>query len=242
MKHATAAGVIVLLCLGAPSAATAQRPTRATGFISLNVAMQEGPQRLALAVPVEIFGDTASLAIDDDIIGGTLFDVSAGLRGPRFAFGVGFSSTSVTDSHDFTAETLSPGGPGSFTRSVNGITPGLRHTERAILIFAAATRQVTERFDVMFTAGPTFFKVKQTVPTDITVSEPFGQVLQLPTATVSESAIGLHGSLDLNYMFHPRIGVGGLVRYAWGSVTLPNSTESMTLGGFQVGAGVRARF
>ena len=242
MKHATAAGVIVVFCLASPPPANAQRRPRTTGFISVNAAMQEGPQKLALAVPVEIFGDTASLTVDDDIIGGPLFDVSGGLRGPRFAFGAGFSSTSTTDSHDFTAETLSPGGPGSFTRSVNGITPGLRHTERTVFIFAGATRQVTDRFDVMVAAGPTFFSVKQTVPVDITVSEPFGQVLQIPTATVSESAIGLHGSLDLNYMFHPRIGVGGLVRYAWGSVTLPNSTESMTLGGFQVGAGVRARF
>jgi hypothetical protein len=242
MKYTTAAGVMLAFCLATTPAAYAQRPPRTTGFINVNAAIQEGPQNLALAVPVEIFGDSATLTIDDGIIGGALVDVSGGLRGPRFAFGAGFSRTSVTDSHDFTAETVSPGGPGSFTRSVNGITPGLQHTERAVFIFAGITKQVTRRFDVIVAGGPTFFSLEQAVPTDVTISEPFGQVLEMPMATVKESAIGFHGSLDLNYMFHRRIGVGGLVRYAWGSVTLPDSTESMTLGGFQVGAGVRVRF
>jgi hypothetical protein len=39
-----------------------------------------------------------------------------------------------------------------------------------------------------------------------------------------------------------RVGVGGLARYTWGSVDLAGATKSLTVGGFQIGAGVRLRF
>ena len=43
-------------------------------------------------------------------------------------------------------------------------------------------------------------------------------------------------------MINPRFGVGGMARYVWGSVDLENSTDSLKLGGFQIGGGLRVRF
>ncbi len=44
-------------------------------------------------------------------------------------------------------------------------------------------------------------------------------------------------------MLNPRFGVGGIARYTWGSADLDEtSDDSLTLGGFQIGAGLRVRF
>jgi hypothetical protein len=38
------------------------------------------------------------------------------------------------------------------------------------------------------------------------------------------------------------VAVGGLARYAWGSADIDGATESLGVGGFQIGVGVRYRF
>jgi hypothetical protein len=241
MRIVSTASLALAICLVDSPAVLAQQGAPVRGFVSANVAIQEGPQTLALDVPVELFESQGVLTVDDGLICCSVIDVSGGLRGRRFAFGVGYTRGSTTGAHDLTASTV-PVTSGSFRRSVNGVTPPLEHTERIVYVFAGATRQVTDRFDLMFSAGPAFFSLKQEVPTGLTVTE-FPQIIQdVSTDIVNDTAIGFHLSLDLNYMFHPKLGIGGLVRYAWGSVELPNATQSMTLGGISFGAGVRARF
>jgi hypothetical protein len=43
-------------------------------------------------------------------------------------------------------------------------------------------------------------------------------------------------------MVTPRYGVGGLARYSRGSIDLDNASDSLKVGGFQIGAGLRVRF
>lgn len=241
MTHARGLRVMVLISLAAVPAAHAQPAPRAAGFINVNAAMQEGPQHLSLAVPIEIFGSDGTMTIDDGVIGGALFDVSGGLRGRGFAFGLGYSRIITDKAFNLTAAT-NPASPGSFTRSVKGITPSLEHSERTVYAFAALTRRVTRRFDFMVSGGPSFISVRQGLPTGLALDSRGSLVQHVDTRTVDDSAIGFHGALDFNYMFHTHIGAGALARYTWGAVTLPDSTESMTVGALQVGAGVRARF
>ena len=231
------AGIFLL----APAPADAQSASGG-GFVNANLAIQEGSRTLAVSVPAELFGSSGALKIDDSLSGGTLIDVSGGARGRRFAFGVGYSRTRVTDSLDLTASTI-PFSPGSFTRSVRGVAPDLRHEERVVYVSAAVIRQVTHRFDVMVSAGPAFFTVRQDLPTAVTLDERRGAEIQgVSTRTVEESAVGLQFSLDLAWMIRPHIGVGGVGRYSRASVHLPDGTESMTLGGVTIGLGLRARF
>ena len=241
MTHATAVPLMVVLCFAAVPAASAQPAPRAAGFVNVNAAIQEGPQRLSIAVPVEIFDSSGTLRIDDGLVGGGMFDVSGGLRGRGFAFGLGYSRASTETSFDFTAST-NPASPGSFTRSVVGITPELEHSERTVYAFAALTRRVTRRFDFMLSGGPSFISVRQGLPTGLTLDARGSTVLHVDTTTIEDSTIGFHAALDFNYLFHKRIGIGALARYTWGSITLPDSTDDMTLGGLQVGAGLRLRF
>ena len=54
--------------------------------------------------------------------------------------------------------------------------------------------------------------------------------------------MGVHFGVDLTYMVTPRFGVGGIARYSWGSADLAGAEDSVTVGGFQIGAGLRVRF
>lgn len=237
----TTPAVAAALLLAVPLPVIAQ-PSSGGPFVNANLAIQEGPRTLSVAVPADVFGSSGTLAIDDSLSGGTLVDVAAGARGRRFAFGVGYSRTRVEDSLDLTASTIQFS-PGSFQRLVRGVTPGLVHDERAFYFSAGAIRQVTGRFDVTVSAGPSFFKVRQTLPDGVTLTEPLGaSIRHVSTRVVEESAIGLQASVDLNWMIRPHIGVGGLGRYSWGSIDLPDSTSPMTIGGLTVGIGLRARF
>jgi hypothetical protein len=60
---------------------------------------------------------------------------------------------------------------------------------------------------------------------------------------VDKTTIGIHFGVDVTYMVNPRFGFGGIARYTWGSADLAGTDEdSLTLGGFQIGGGLRVRF
>ena len=220
----------------------AQPAPRARGFVNFNIAIEEGPQQVSLSVPSVVYGQPGVITVNDSITGMTMLDMSGGVRGARFLFGGGYSRSSIVDTHEFTASTT-PAPGSTFTRTLNYITPGLTHTERTIYVFAGMIKQVTNRFDAVIAGGPAFFALTQEIPDElIQTPDVFGRFVSMDTRSVDESTVGFHGALDLNYLFHPRIGLGVLFRYTWGSVDLPDSTDSMTLGGVQIGAGARVRF
>ena len=59
---------------------------------------------------------------------------------------------------------------------------------------------------------------------------------------VTKRTVGAHVGLDVAYMITKRFGVGGLARYTWGTADFAGATDKLTVGGFQIGGGLRARF
>lgn len=229
----------VLLAFGPASAQQSDRPE---GFASFNLAVEDGPRYLTVAVPAPIFETAGTIDVDDHVAGATMMDVSGGVRGRRFACGAGLSRSHTVDSYQFTASTA-PAVPGGFTRSLQAVTPGLEHHERVVYVFASLVHQFTNHLDLMVSGGPAFFNVSQALPLEITQGPmPYGDFESMETTVVERSAVGFHGALDFNYLFNQRLGFGVLLRYSYGSVDLPDSTRSMTLGGIQIGTGLRARF
>ena len=53
---------------------------------------------------------------------------------------------------------------------------------------------------------------------------------------------GFHLGVDVTYLVTKRFGVGGLLRYTHGSVSLEGASDALTVGGFQIGVGGRLRF
>jgi hypothetical protein len=233
---------VAALALAAPAAAQAP-PLTERVFINVNAAVQEGSTHLAVATPLPAFGKEGTLAVDHNLAGGNLFDVSGfvRLRG-GLLFGVGYSHVSSTDAPPYKSTIPSP--VDGFTPLTTQGTVGLTHSENVVYVSAAFARAVTDHFVYMVTAGPAFFRAEQDLPFTSAIFAPNGVVTTTqPTTTLyKESTVGFQGGLDLNYMFARNLGGGLLFRYTWGSVDWPYSTSSMTLGGVQLGAGVRARF
>ena len=57
-----------------------------------------------------------------------------------------------------------------------------------------------------------------------------------------ETTAGFHIGVDSTYLVTPRIGAGLLLRSVWGSADFEGTSDSVTLGGLQIGVGLRARF
>jgi len=84
--------------------------------------------------------------------------------------------------------------------------------------------------------------VEQDLPDVTPVIAPNGlAVLTISKSRLSKSTTGFHVGLDLDYVWARRAGAGILFRYTRGSIDLPNGTQSMTAGGFQIAAGLRLK-
>ena len=85
------------------------------------------------------------------------------------------------------------------------------------------------------------FMVKQDTITSLTVTEP-GPSVNAPLAEVKKTTVGFNAGVDLQYLIRKDIAVGGIARYTWGSADIDGADDKLTVGGFQIGVGVRYRF
>jgi hypothetical protein len=236
-----ASGLAAIVMTAAPAAAQATLPERV--LVDLNAGVQEGPTRLAVQTPLPAFGREGTLTVDDNVIGGGLFDVSGVVKvHGEFAVGAGYSRTSSTGLYLYTAVVPSPIGtilPVTFTDT----TPLLLHREEVVYVKASWVRASGNRAVYAVSAGPAFFRVQQDIP--FTSAQLVGGLLTtfVPTVTrFKESSVGFHVGVDLDYIVARHLGGGVLLRYTRGSVEFPTSTKAMIVGGVQLGVGLRARF
>jgi hypothetical protein len=101
---------------------------------------------------------------------------------------------------------------------------------------------VTDKVDVGVSFGPSIFFVGQEIPGAITVTEPGPTVSGVTTQKVDKTGAGINLGVDVTYLLTKRVGIGGLMRYTWGSVDIDGANDSMSVGGFQIGVGGRLRF
>jgi hypothetical protein len=236
------AGLLCLVLCSAATPAQAQMKWTDKAFANINIGLQFGSQDLAVSTPFDLYLETGSVATTVDAKGGALFDVSAGYKVWRnLAVGIGFSST---DSKTDATVTASVPDPVLFDahRNVTAQATDLQHDERAIHFTATWMIPVTDKIDVGISGGPTYFRVTQDVPNGVAVNEPGPSIASVAVDGVNESTVGVHLALDVNYMVNTRFGVGGLARYTRGSVDIANATDTLKVGGFQLGAGLRVRF
>ncbi len=212
------------------------------GFLNVNVGGQAGSRNLNSASSFDLYGEQGSLSTTQDVGGGGLFDFSAGYKVWRnLALGLGYSRTS---SEADVAIAASVPDPVFFDRlrPLTAISSGAKHSENAVHIQGTWIMPVTDTLDVGFSFGPTIFNVSQDIPTAITVNEPGPSLGSTTVVREKKSAVGINLGVDVNYFFTPRIGAGLLARYTGGSVDFDAADDSVSVGGFQVGVGVRVRF
>jgi hypothetical protein len=135
-------------------------------------------------------------------------------------------------------------------RSVSSTLTGLQHVEEGFHFQAIWLLPITDKFDVVFSGGPTLFQLSQdVVTTPVAWSEvgpPYTTVnMTASPVTASGSQIGFNVGADLTYRFANNVGVGAMVRYAAATVGLApegGSALDVKVGGFQIGGGLRLRF
>ena len=230
------------LCAIAAVPASAQMAWTDKAFANVNFGLQEQSRTLETSSTFTLYGENGSMTTSQPIDGGGLFDIGGGYKvWKNLAVGLGYSR--VVSDGDIAIAASVPD-PNFFDRHrpLTGNSPSAEHSENSIHLQGTWMMPVTDKIDVGFSFGPTIFMVSQDVANAITVQEP---TPTLSTATIvreDHTTVGINLGVDLNYFFRPNIGGGVLLRYTYGSVDLDSVGESLTVGGFQLGFGLRYRF
>lgn len=241
LKTITAGCLTFAACALAAVPAQAQMTWTDKAFVNVNFGLQEVSRSLDAGSSFDLYGETATLETTQPIDGGALFDIGAGYRVWRNLAVGGSYSRAQTDADIAIAANIPDPNFFDRPRGVTGIASNAEHSEHAIHLQGIWVMPVTDKMDVGFSFGPTIFMTSQDVVTAISVNEP-GPTLASTTITREDkTAVGVNLGIDLNYFFRPRIGAGILARYTYGSVDLDSASESLGVGGFQLGFGIRVR-
>lgn len=223
------------------SAQTLQSTDRAFAGLSFGGQTKARTYRTSGSLP--LYDETATFESTVGIGASTLFDLSGGVRvRNNFAVGLGLARYSDTSNGAFTASIPDPV-LFDTPRAGSATVEGLKHTETQVHVSVYWLQPVTDKVDVSIYAGPTFFSVKQDLPSGFTVSPGTATIATVTQTEVKENAVGLHGGVDVRYLIRNNAGVGLFLRYAQGRVDSDLVQGGrMEVGGFQYGAGLRVRF
>lgn len=237
----TAVLCLAFCALAAPRA-DAQMKWTDKGFANINIGGQSGSHDVATTTTFVVYDEDAHINTTQKTGGGFLFDMNGGYKVWRnLVAAVGY--TFMSDSTDG-AVTASIPDPSVFDhpRTVNATADNLKHTENALNFMGVWMVPVTDKVDVGISFGPTVFFVKQELPDTLTFTEPGPTVTGLTKKDVSKTTGGINLGVDVTYLLTKKMGVGGILRYTRGSVNLEGASDSLTVGGFQIGVGGRYRF
>jgi Outer membrane protein beta-barrel domain len=221
--------------------ATAQQWTD-RGYMNVTFGVQAPSRTLATTTTFDLYGEQATQTSTQDVGGGAFFEIAGGYKVWRnLAAGVGL--TFVGSKADLAVAASIPD-PVQFDRprQVSTTLTGAKYRETAIHLTGSWMMPMTEEFDIALQFGPTIFLVGQDLPGTLEVSEPGPTVTSGAFVKDDHTTVGVHFGVDATYLFTPRVGAGANMRYSIGSVDITGSDDSLKVGGFNIGAGVRIRF
>jgi len=242
---------VVVACADDASAQAGQ-PWSDRGYFNLNVGFGSTSGTLNDSTTFTLYDETGTKTVDQGTDSGSLFDFSVGTRVWRnVSAGIGFHRGSTSGEASVQASVPNPLFFNS-NRSVATTANELDRTERAIHLQIGYMVPLNERLSVHVTAGPSFFRLRQDVVTDVTFTEagfPFTNVNPAPVVSErSDSAVGANIGVDVAYQLYEttnlKLGGGMFLRYSGASakVTVLQNTVDSDVGGLQIGFGARVRF
>jgi len=238
--------IMMTTALVAATAAVA-RPAAAQqwtdrGYANVTFGVQAPSRTLTTTTTFDIYGEPATQTATQDVGGGAFFDIAGGYKVWRnLAAGIGI--TFVGSKADLAVSALVPD-PDFFDRprAVSTTLSGAKYRETAVHLTGTWMMPMTEEFDIALQFGPTIFLVSQDVPGTLQVAEPGPTVTSAALLKDDHTTVGVHFGVDATYLFTPRYGAGVVMRYSIGSVDIAGATDSLKVGGFNIGAGLRVRF
>ena len=232
----------LVLTVGFAPAAHAQMKWTDKGFVNVNFGVQAPSQSFTSETNPEIYGEPASIRASQDVAGGGFFDIAGGYKvWSNLVVGLGF--THVGSTADMNVNADIPDLIGFDTpRPITTTIPDAKHSQNSIHLMGTWMVPVTDKVDVGVQFGPTIFLVSQDVPGIPTIQEPGPTITSFPIEKQDKTTVGFHLGVDMAYMVTPRYGAGLLLRYTWGSADIAGASDSVTVGGLQIGGGLRVRF
>lgn len=189
-----------------------------------------------------LYDESATISNVRSVPSGLLFDVfgAARIRGNFGVAGIAIQRNANSDGA-VTAAIPSPiffDQPRSVTTSISD----MRHRERWAGGYGAYMIKLDKKAGLLLMGGPMIVAVDHALPNSATVTE--GATEPSVTVAVVEASKTVWGygvGADFSYMVMPNIGVGAQARYIGAKASLSNDSK-ITLGGFQVVAGIRVSF
>ncbi len=242
MKTMIAGLLCLAMCAAVAPSAHAQMTWTDTGFVNVTGGFQAGSHTLTTSTPFQLYDEDGTVDSTQKVKGGGFFDISGGYKVWRnLAVGLGFTHSGSSSDAAVTARVPDPLVFDNL-RSVTASASDLKHSENVLHFVGTWMVPITNKIDVGVSAGPSIFNVKQDLPSAVTVSEPGPTLSSVVVNDPTKTSVGINLGVDVTYLVTKRFGVGGLARYTWGSADFDGTGDSLTLGGFQIGGGLRVRF
>lgn len=241
-------GLLGAVCLLAAQPALAQDQWTGRFRVAISGGAQADTVRLAQQTTLQVNLEPAPVWAGLPNAAVPFFDAGLTVRlGGNLGASLALSYLSKGGTADVTAAIPHPfyfGRP----RTIEGRSAGVSHAElgtHAGLTYLIVSR----RIDLALSGGATFFKLDQSLVSDVDYTESFPyDTAAFSRATlelVSASKTGYHAGADVAWKLSPRWGVGGLLRFSRARVPLTLEGEdagTVPLGGLQAGGGVRVMF
>ena len=219
---------------------TPSPPPSKNFFVDVNGGVQAGSHSFTVTQTPTIYDETATITSNQKSGSGGLFDIGVGYRvWHDLAIAVGFTTTSSKADGAVTATIPDPAVTDQ-PKTTNLTVSGLKHSERAVNVSLVWSSPISDKMDAAVALGPSFVHVSQDLA-GVTVPAGTSDAVAGTPNSQSKSAVGFHIGGDVTYLFQPRVGIGVMARYLIAKTDLP-AVSGLTLGGFQVGGGVRLRF
>jgi hypothetical protein len=225
-----------------PASAMAQMTWTDKGYVSATVGGQAGSRTLTSEPEYTLYDEPGTLATSQKVGGGAFVDFGGGYKvWHNLVLGISYSHVGSSTDAVIAAQVPDPA-VFDRPRAVTTTLPDADYSENSLHFSAVWMIPVTDTIDVGLAVGPSVFMVKQDLPTGLNVTEPGPTVTSVISSTTKKTVGGFHAGVDVTYLLTKKIGAGLLARYTFGSVDFPGATDSLTVGGFQFGLGLRYRF
>ena len=247
--------LLLLVCgvfAGTVREASAQgEPWADRGYANVGWGVESGSSAMTTTRTQTVYEESATVTSSAEFSSGSLFDVAVGVRVWRnLTVGAGYHQEQNDTEGRLTGSIPSPvffNRPRTLDQGV----PGLERKEKAVHLQFGWVVPINEKFDVLVSGGPSFFRLEQDVVSEVAFGEGSTTVVATPSiATRKKSQTGYNVGADATYIVWQndsvRLGAGGFVRFTQASMDVEMLTGStpqpVDVGGMQFGFGGRLRF
>lgn len=247
--------VLGLLVFGGREAAAQSQGIGATSddrvFITIGFGVESGSSEANDTKTYTLYDESATTSANTSWTSGSFFEGGMSVRVIKnFTIGVAYHQETNTTDAELSGSAPHPvffNRPRSFTATAGG----LYRRENAAHLMLGWVVPINDKLDVLLSAGPSFFRLRQDVVSDVSIAEGAGFTSVVAQPVVVEqkrSQTGFNAGADVTYIFwqndNVRLGGGGFVRFAGATtdVRLLVSDVETKVGGIQFGFGGRIRF